>query len=122
MLRNTYLNSLNKVEHTAEQKDSAASKSKKKKQSVQWTDHGKDVKSKLEVLNEEMDLVNKDRIHKVTVHYDVECKDIKPVLKNSRSKDKHKFKNSKRVRYALNIYRTQLQENITRRTKWNMTN
>lgn len=97
MLRNTYLNSLNKVEQLSEYKETALNKSKKKKQSVQWTDNGKDVKSKLEVLNEEMDLVNKERIHRVTVHIGVDSKDVKPVLKNTRSKDKPKLNKVKRV-------------------------
>lgn len=83
MLRNTYLNSIAWAESRKE-KTPTSVKPKKKKQ-LQWLDKGKNERAKLEILNEDQDLINKDKVKPVTAHIGVEAKDVKSAMKNSGS-------------------------------------
>ena len=89
MLRNTYLNSLATNGLKLTENPETGLKAKKKKLYVKWMDKGKNIKSQLEILNEDEDLINKDQVYPVTAHVGIGPEDLKPAIKTER-KEKSK--------------------------------
>jgi hypothetical protein len=80
MLRNTYLNSLAiNSNHNEGNKESV--KKRLKKLSVKWLDKGKNIKTQLEVHNEDEDLINKQNVYPVTAHVGINSEDLVPAIR-----------------------------------------
>ena len=93
MLRNTYLNSLavqpNQYENTNKRE-----KKWTKVLGVKWLDSGRNIKTKLEVLNQDEDLINKDTVYPVTAHVGINSEDLKSSIKVKGTKSTHRNSNN----------------------------